>query len=65
LNALREIDEHGGVVGELAERLTLLAELEAAVGAPLADHQAKLALLTDEVYDIGLPRAMRTPGVGS
>nr|WP_296067835.1 hypothetical protein [uncultured Actinoplanes sp.] len=45
----------------LTER-EFLAELDSAVAALLADHRARLTLLTDAVYDIGLPRAMRTAG---
>jgi hypothetical protein len=45
----------------LTER-DFLAELDSAVAALLADHRAKLTLLTDAIYDIGLPRAMRTAG---
>ncbi|WP_143232254.1 hypothetical protein [Actinoplanes regularis] len=39
-----------------------LAETTGAVTALLADHRAKTILLTDEVYDIGLPRSMREAG---
>ena len=45
----------------LTER-DFLAELDSAVTALLADHRAKLILLTDAIHDIGLPRAMRTAG---
>ncbi len=51
----------GEPVGSLTES-EFLAELGSAVGALLADHRAKVTLLTDAVYDIGLPRAMRTAG---
>jgi hypothetical protein len=39
-----------------------LAETTGAVTALLVDHRAKTILLTDEVYDIGLPRSMREAG---
>ncbi|MCM4083080.1 hypothetical protein [Paractinoplanes hotanensis] len=51
----------GEPVGSLTES-EFLAELGSAVAALLADHRAKVTLLTDAVYDIGLPRAMRTAG---
>lgn len=51
----------GEPVGSLTEQ-EFLAELDSAVAALLAHHQAKLTLLTDVVYDIGLPRSMRTAG---
>jgi len=54
-----EID--GEPVGSLTEQ-QFLDELDSAVAAVLADHRAKLTLLKDAVYDIGLPRAMRTAG---
>jgi hypothetical protein len=47
----------------LTER-EFLAELDSAVAAVLADHRARLILLTDAIHDIGLPRAMRTAGQG-
>ncbi|MEV8506306.1 hypothetical protein AB0368_15930 [Actinoplanes sp. NPDC051475] len=53
----------GEPVGSLTEQ-QFLAELDSAVAALLADHQAKVTLLTDAVYDIGLPRSMRTAGQG-
>jgi len=53
----------GEPVGSLTEQ-QFLAELDGAVAAVLADHRAKLTLLTDAVYDIGLPRSMRTAGWG-
>jgi hypothetical protein len=48
-------------VGSLAEQ-EFLAELQSAVTAVLADYDAQVILLTDEIYDIGLPRAMRVTG---
>lgn len=51
----------GEPVGSLTES-EFLAELDSAVAALLADHRAKVTLLTDAVYDIGLPRSMRTAG---
>ncbi|MEU8236403.1 hypothetical protein AB0C12_43000 [Actinoplanes sp. NPDC048967] len=48
-------------VGSLTES-EFLAEVGSAVAALLADHRAKVTLLTDAVYDIGLPRSMRTAG---
>lgn len=51
----------GDPVGSLTER-EFLAEIDGAVRELLADHRAKLILLTDAVYDIGLPRAMRAAG---
>ena len=50
-------------VGSLTEQ-QFLAELDSAVAAVLASHRAKVTLLTDAVYDIGLPRSMRTAGKG-
>jgi hypothetical protein len=51
----------GEPVGSLTES-EFLAELDSAVAALLADHRAKVTLLTDAVYDIGLPRSMRAAG---
>jgi len=56
---------HVEIAGESVGSSTeseFLAELGSAVAALLADHRAKVTLLTDAVYDIGLPRAMRTAG---
>ncbi|HET6482196.1 MAG TPA: hypothetical protein VFG35_19485 [Actinoplanes sp.] len=56
---------HVEIAGESVGSLTeseFLAELGSAVAKLLADHRAKVTLLTDAVYDIGLPRAMRTAG---
>ncbi|MEU4219692.1 hypothetical protein [Actinoplanes sp. NPDC026623] len=50
-------------VGSLTES-EFVAELSGAIVALLADHRAKVILLTDAVYDIGLPRSMRTAGQG-
>jgi hypothetical protein len=53
------------IVGEPVGSLTeseFVAEVGSAVAALLADHRAKVTLLTDAVYDIGLPRSMRTAG---
>ncbi|MEV4639206.1 hypothetical protein AB0J80_17810 [Actinoplanes sp. NPDC049548] len=56
-----QVEIAGEPVGSLTEQ-EFLAELSSAVVALLADHQAKVMLLTDAVYDIGLPRSMRTAG---
>lgn len=56
-----EVRIAGEPVGSLTEQ-EFLAELDSAVAGLLADHRAKLILLTDAVHDIGLPRAMRTAG---
>jgi len=56
---------HVEIAGEPVGSLTepeFLAELDSAVSALLADHRAKVTLLTDAVYDIGLPRSMRAAG---
>lgn len=56
---------HVEIVGEPVGSLTeqqFLAELDSAVAAVLADHRAKLTLPKDAVYDIGMPRSMRTGG---
>ncbi|MEU4218179.1 hypothetical protein [Actinoplanes sp. NPDC026623] len=56
---------HVEIAGEPVGSLTepeFVAELGTAIAALLADHRAKLTLLRDAVYDIGLPRAMRTAG---
>jgi hypothetical protein len=56
-----QVEIIGDAVGSLTER-EFLAEVDGAIRELLADHRAKLILLTDEVYDIGLPRAMRAAG---
>jgi hypothetical protein len=56
-----QVEINGDPVGSLSER-EFLAELDGAVRDLLADHRAKLIRLTDTVYDIGLPRAMRAAG---
>jgi hypothetical protein len=56
-----DVEIRGEPVGSLTEP-DFVAELESAVAALLADHRAKVALLTDAIYDIGLPRSMRTAG---
>ncbi len=58
-----QVEIAGEPVGSLTEQ-EFLVELDSAVAALLADHRAKLILLTDAVYDIGLPRSMRTDGQG-
>lgn len=56
-----QVEIIGDPVRSLTER-EFLAEVDSAVRDLLADHRAKLILLTDAVYDIGLPRAMRAAG---
>jgi hypothetical protein len=56
-----DVEIAGEPVGSLTES-EFLTELDSAVAALLADHRAKVTLLTDAVYDIGLPRSMRTAG---
>jgi hypothetical protein len=56
-----QVEIAGEPVGSLTEQ-QFLAELDSAVTALLADHRAKLTLLKDAVYDIGLPRSMRIAG---
>jgi hypothetical protein len=58
-----QVEIAGEPVGSLTEQ-EFLAEIDSAVSALLADYRAQLALLTDAVYDIGLPRSMRTAGWG-
>ncbi|MET8154166.1 hypothetical protein ACIBSW_12585 [Actinoplanes sp. NPDC049668] len=48
----------GEPAGSLSER-EFLAELDSVIGALLADYDAQVIVLTDAVYDIGLPREMR------
>ncbi|GAB2617944.1 hypothetical protein Aab01nite_31500 [Paractinoplanes abujensis] len=59
-----EVEIAGEPVGSLTEP-EFLAEVDSAVVALLADHRARVALLTDAVYDIGLPRSMRAGGRGA
>lgn len=51
--ALRALDEAG-----------FLTELNSAVTAVLRDYQSQLILLTDQIYDIGLPRSARRSADG-
>jgi hypothetical protein len=48
----------GGAIHTLGEE-EFLAELNSAVTDILRDYQSKLRLLTDDIYDIGLPRSAR------
>ncbi|WP_433361095.1 hypothetical protein ACQPZX_27875 [Actinoplanes sp. CA-142083] len=48
-------------VGSLTEQ-DFLAEVDGAISSLLAGHRARVTLLTDAVYDIGLPRSMRATG---
>jgi hypothetical protein len=59
-----QVEIAGDPVGSLSEH-EFLAELDGAVRDVLADHRAKLIRLTDAVYDIGMPRAMRAVGRGT
>lgn len=53
-----QVTFRGEPVRSLSEQ-EFLAELDGAVAAVLADHRHQVVLLTDEIYDIGLPRSMR------
>jgi hypothetical protein len=48
-------------VGSLSEQ-EFLAEVDGAVASLLADYRAQVTLLTDAIYDIGVPRALRAAG---
>ena len=50
-----------GAVRSLTEQ-EFLAELGSAVHELMSDYQARVILLTDEVYDIGIPKPLRRPG---